>query len=232
VSSCKKGDVTGCLFSTGDITKEVREIQSFNSILLCDNVNLILEKSNSNSVVVEAGSNLLNGIITTVGKDGVIEIRNDNNCNWIRSFESPINVYLNYVDIDSIEYHSIGDITTANSLSTDSLWITVHEGAGLINMEIDVGILYCSLHYGTLDIVLSGSSNISYIYTASFGLINMIDMESDFAYINNKSSNDVYLRVTKHLGATIEGIGNIYYAGNPNTISFEKLGSGELIPLP
>ncbi len=227
--SCKKESEAGCFDSTGDITTENRSIQTFNNIILNDNVNLILNKADSNSIIIEAGANIIKGIKTTVSETGVLDISNNNACNWIRSFESPINVYLNYIDIDSIEYKSIGDITTTNPLITDSLWITAHKGAGQINMDIDVSTLYCSLHYGTLDIILKGKSSISYVYSASFGLINMIDIESNFVYINNKSSNDVYIWAKTHLGATIENIGNIYYTGSPETISFDKIGTGELI---
>ncbi len=230
-TSCEKNGVTDCFLSTGEIVMKTRNINSFNSILLKDNVNLILKQADSNAIIVEAGKNLISGIITDVGEDNVLEIRNDNSCNWIRSFENPINVYLHYKIIDSIDYRSIGDITTENTIVTDSLWIIAKEGAGQINLDVDIGTLYCSLHYGTLDITLRGESGVSYIYSASFGLINTLDMESDYMYINNKSSNDVYVRVKNHLGATIENIGNIYYTGNPNAISFEKLGAGELIEL-
>ncbi|MFK5857371.1 MAG: head GIN domain-containing protein [Bacteroidota bacterium] len=230
-ASCKKGAVTDCFYSTGNIETETRSVHDFNSLLLRDNVNLVLKKSDSNYIVVEAGSNLINGIITDVSESGILEIRNDNNCNWIRSFETPIFVYLNYIDIDSIEYRSIGDITTVGTLVTDSLWIMAHEGAGLIKMELDVDLLHCSLHYGTMDIVLSGKSGLSYVYSSGFGLINMVDIESGFIYVNNRSSNNMYVRSEKHLSATIESIGNIYYAGNPSTVIFDKTGTGELIKL-
>jgi len=231
-TSCKKGAVTDCFYSTGSVETELRSIDNFNSILLRDNVNLILQKSDSNSIVVEAGSNLINGIVTDVGNNGILEIRNDNNCNWIRSFESPINVYLSFVDIDSIEYRSIGDISTTGTFVTEDLWLMAHEGAGLINMELDVNTLHCSLHYGTMDIVLTGKSGLSYVFSSGFGLINMADMESNFAYINNKSSNNMYIRAKTHLGATIESIGNIYYTGNPETITLSNIGTGELIKMP
>lgn len=230
--SCKKGAVVDCFYSTGKLTEEDRGIENFNNILLKDNVNLILIKSDNNSVKIEAGSNLINGIITDVDENGVLKISNDNKCNWIRSFESPINVYLNYIDIDTIEYRSIGDINTANTLLTDTLWLKVHEGAGKIDLEINVLSLYCKLHYGTADIVLSGTCDLSYVYSASFGLINIVDLETKFVYVNNRSSNDIYLMAKTHLGATIENIGNIYYAGNPTTVSFNKQGPGDLIKLP
>jgi len=228
LSSCKKGGVTDCINTTGRITNENRNVETFNSIILRDNVNLILTKSDSNSIIVEAGANIIGNISTKVSSDGVLELRNDNSCNWIRSFDVPVNVYLNYTDIDSIEYHSIGNITCTNTVLTDTLWISAYEGAGLIDLELDVKTLYCSLHYGTLDIVLRGKSGLSYVYSASFGLINMLDIESNFLYINNKSSNDVYVRVATYLGATIENIGDIYYAGNPETVTLEQIGSGVL----
>ncbi len=231
LTSCKKNGVSNCFVSTGEITMDNRSINSFNSILLKDNVNLILKKADSNSIIVEAGKNLISGVKTDVGENGVLEIRNDNSCNWIRSYKSPINVYLHYKVIDSIDYNSIGDVTTENVLVTDSLWIMAHEGAGQINMDVDVSTLYCSLHYGTLDIILRGKAGVSYIYSASFGFINTLDMESDYMYINNRSSNDIYVRAKTHIGATIDNIGNIYYAGNPITVSFNKNGKGELIEL-
>ncbi len=231
-SSCKKGGVTDCFHSAGNMTKEERSIGNFNNILLKDNVNLILNKSESSSITVEAGSNLVDGIITQVGDNGVLEIRNDNRCNWIRSFDNPINVYLDYIDIDSIEYRAIGDVSTVDTLTTDTLWLNVFEGAGQINLKLNVNRLYCALNYGTVDIILEGRCGLAFVYSASFGLINMLDLESTFVFMNNRSSNDVYVRATNQLGATIENVGNIYYAGNPPVVNLNRIGSGELIKLP
>ncbi len=231
-NSCKKGVVGDCFLSGGNFTVEERTISDFNCILLKDNVNLILTKSAEQSIRVEAGSNLLPGIKTTVDNSGKLKVQNDNQCNWIRNYDSPINVYLNYIDIDSIEYRSIGNISTTNLLQTDSLYINVHEGAGEIKLNISVDRLYCSLHYGTADIILYGLSEVSYVYSASFGLINLIDLESTFVFMNNRSSNDVYVNVVHQLGATIENVGNIYYTGNPDLVTIDGPGPGQLIKLP
>ena len=232
IVSCNKGPGNDCFSTTGNIIEQERIIENFNNILLKDNVSLILSKSETYSLTVEAGSNIVDGIITEVDENGVLEIRNDNSCNWIRSYDSPINVHLNYIDIDTLEYRSIGDVSTIDTIFTDSLWLRVYEGAGKIELNMNVKSMYCSLHYGTADIILSGKCGLSYVYSASFGLIDLIELETDIVYINNRSSNDVYLNVTTELGATIENIGNIYYLGNPSTVSFDKIGAGELIHLP
>jgi uncharacterized protein (UPF0218 family) len=230
--SCKKNSVSDCFYNTGSITSEYRIVKEFNSILIRDNVNLILTQSDTSGIRVEAGSNLIDGIETNVNESGVLEIRNVNGCNWIRSFENPLNVYLNYKKIDSIEYRSIGDITTTNTMQSDGFWLNVQEGAGEIKMDLSVRILYCALNYGTSDIILSGECDLSYVYSASFGLINLADLETVIVFANNRSSNDVYLNATETLGVDIGNIGNIYYKGNPINITIEKTGTGSLIKLP
>ncbi len=231
-SSCNKSGESNCLKSTGEIVSETRNSKPFHNIILKDNVNIILQKSDTFGIVVEAGKNIISGIVTNIVSSGTLEIRNDNDCNWIRSYDKPVNVYLNYIDIDSIDYQSIGDVSTLNTITTDTLVITAYEGAGNINIDIDVSTLFCSLHYGTLDIIINGNSGVSYIYSASFGLIDTQNCSSNFMYVTNRSSNNVYVNSTTYLWASIENIGNIYYKGNPTDVVFEQSGKGELIKLP
>lgn len=232
LGSCDKDSISNCRFSSGDITQEQRSVDEFSNILLKDNVNLILEKSDVPGIVVEAGSNLLNGISTDVNENGTLEIVNINKCDWARDFSTPINVYLRYDNIDSIEYRSIGNITTVDTLHTDTLWIRVMEGAGSINLTIDVNRLYSELHYGTADINIDGKCGLSFVYSASFGLVDLRELITTFVYVTNRSSNNVFVNATNTIGAEISNIGDIYYAGNPTTITLEKIGSGNLIKLP
>jgi len=229
--SCEKSPLSDCFNNTGAIISEEREIVEFNSILLRHNVNLHLRQAQTNKIIVKAGSNLLSKIRTDVNENGQLEIRNDNSCNWVRSFETPIDVFLDFVKLDSIEYRSIGDVTNDGTLFLDTLKIDVIEGAGKIEMNVDADVVFCGLTYGTADIIMKGNCGISYIYSASFGLIDNRDLASKFVYVNNKSSNNVYLQATVELGATIENIGNIYYSGHPPVIYFDQIGTGELIKL-
>jgi hypothetical protein len=78
-------------------------------------------------------------------------------------------------------------------------------------------------------VALKGFCEISYLYAAGFGRIDNRGLVSKFVYVNNKSSNDLYLQVTTELGATIENIGNIYYSGNPSVVNLNQIGTGKLI---
>lgn len=229
--SCEKSPLHDCFNSTGPVITVERDVADFNSILLRHNVNLYLRQAQKNKLTLKAGSNLMEKIVTSVNEEGQLEIRNENSCNWVRSFDIPIDVYLDFVKLDSLEYRSIGDVFAEETLFLDTLKLDVLEGAGKIELNLDANTIYCGLSNSTADVVLKGFCELSYLYAAGFGRIDNRELVSKFVYVNNKSSNDVYLQVTTELGATIENIGNIYYSGSPAVVNLNQLGTGKLIKL-
>lgn len=229
-TSCEKSSVGDCFKSNGAITIIERSISGFHTIVLKDNIDLILKSSNENSLSIEAGENLLNGIKTSV-EDSVLTIENNNWCNWVRSYDSPIIAYLDFVNLDTIEYRSIGNVSSNDTIRLRNLVINVREGAGVIDFIVNTEMIYCNLHYGTADIKMRGLSNFCSVYSASFGLIDNRGLLSNQVYLNNKSSNDLYVFAKDILEVTIENIGNVYYTGNPYQILLSQSGTGELIRL-
>ena len=230
ISSCDKNTAGDCFKSTGPVQTEERPISGFHTILLKDNIDLELHSSNVNTLFIEAGENLLSGINTSV-VDSVLVIENNNRCNWVRSYDSPLKACLNFTRLDTIEYRSIGNISSTDTVFVDELVINVWEGAGDISFLVNTEMLFCNIHYGTADIKMSGVSQVSFIYSASFGLVDNRALIARQVYLNNKSSNDVYVRAKERLEVTIENIGNVYYVGNPDEITLNQVGSGELIKL-
>jgi hypothetical protein len=229
-TSCEKYTVGDCFKSTGPIKIEERSISGFHTVLLKDNIDLVLLSSSTNSISVEAGENLLSKIKTSVD-DSVLIIENNNSCNWVRAYDSPLKAYLNFTRLDTIEYRSIGNISSTDTVFIDSLVINVREGAGEISFLVDTHMLFCNIHYGTADIKMKGITMFCSVYSASFGLVDNRGLMATQVYLNNKSSNDVYVKSNDILEVTIENIGNVYYTGSPNHISLNKIGAGELIKI-
>src|SRR5512138_915177 len=88
-AGCSKSGAD-CFTSAGEVTLEERILPDFDSLVLNDNVNLILTYDSMpiQTVAVEAGKNLLRGITTEVS-NGELIIHNLNVCNWVRSFNKP-----------------------------------------------------------------------------------------------------------------------------------------------
>lgn len=227
ISCSKEGGK--CLSNTGPIITQERSITDFDSISVNDYVNLILTQDTMNRVSVEAGQNIINGISTEV-IDRKLFIYNNNECNWLRSYNKPINVYVNVKNLMKVSYNSSGDVTSSNVIGSSFLWIDVWGGCGTIDLELNVYQGTFIEHMGTADFKLHGLCKINSIYAGDFGLFDCKDLETDYTYIKNYGSNDCYIKVTKYLDATIGSIGSIYFRGNPDTLFTKIYGSGVVEP--
>lgn len=226
--SCNKDGGT-CLSNTGPIITQERSISDFDSIFVNDYVNLVLTQDTLNRVRVEAGQNIINGISTEV-TDRRLFIYNNNECNWLRSYNKTITIYISVKNLAKLSYNSSGNVTTANALESNNLWVDVWGGCGTIDLKLNVYQGIFIEHMGTADFKLHGICKINSIYAGDFGLFDCKDLETDYTYIKNYGSNDCYIKVTKYLDATIGSIGSIYYRGEPDTLYTNIYGSGVVEP--
>ncbi|MFH1296651.1 MAG: head GIN domain-containing protein [Bacteroidota bacterium] len=218
-----------CLTNSGEIILQERELHAFDSIEVHDYVNLFLSQDSSYKVSVEAGKNVIAGIETTVENRQLV-VRNTNTCNWVRNYTKPINVYISAPNLWKINYNSSGNITSLNTMKTDSLKLEVWGGCGRIDLDLDLYQGFFYLQLGTADIHLSGNCGVVSMSTGDFGLLDARNLRSGFVFVSNKSSNDCYVQVFQELNATIQSIGNIYYTGDPKEIHTIINGSGSVIP--
>lgn len=228
LSGCSK-DNGVCVSSTGKTITQDRIAQPYNSIEVYDNINLFLtQDSSQNKIRVEAGENLIEGITTKLDSGRLI-IRNENSCSWLRSFEIPVNVYLTFTDLDTIVFQAAGNITCTNEWTAESVYLEIIEGAGKINLKLDVYRSYFIVKYGTTAIDLIGNSEITTIITYGFGPFHAENLLSKFTYVSSHSSNDVFVYSSIDMAVEIGNIGDVYYKGNPATISTNIYGEGTLI---
>lgn len=229
MNSCGKSDPTDCFKNTGADITEKRKASYFNKIVLNDNVNLVLTQSDDYGISVRGGKNLLKKISTDIN-DGVLNIENNNSCNWMRNFDREITVYANVELLNTIDYRGSGDLSSTNALVSDSLLLNVWEGAGKVDLEINVERNFIYFHIGTADIYYKGETHLSYISTTSFGPVHAEELAAHITYMSSEGSNDCYVYPLSRLEATIKNIGNIYYKGNP-IIVLNDIGAGELIKI-
>jgi len=228
LSGCGKS--SDCLTSSGSVIREERHTNPFDSIELQDYVNLILTQDSMDKVEVEAGENVINGISTDV-VDNKLIIRNHLQCNWLRSYSKPLNVYVSVRNLEKIYYNSAGNITTTNAITGDNLILDIWGGAGNIDLNLNIGEGFFLMHMGSAYVHLHGTCGVSSLYAGDFGLFRCDDLKTGYSFITNQGSNDCYVNAFHYLDATIASIGNIYYAGNPDSVVMHLKGSGKLIKL-
>ncbi|MCK5765393.1 MAG: DUF2807 domain-containing protein [Bacteroidales bacterium] len=227
MAACQKFNPGDCFKNSGPVSEETREVSSFVYLHMNNNVDVYLTYAPDYSVTVRAGENVIPGIKTSVsGK--TLTISNENTCNWVRSYEKPIEVHISAPRLDSIIYQASGNLISTNQFVADSITLDVLEGAGSINLWVNMVQSTYNLHYGTVDLTVRGNSHISYLYSGGYGPADMSGLTTVFTFMTSNSTNNCYVMAGLQLDVKINNVGDVYYSGNPPGVNLEGTGAGKL----
>ncbi|TAH44356.1 MAG: DUF2807 domain-containing protein [Bacteroidetes bacterium] len=229
-SKCQKDHMLDCFRSTGKTITQYRYAGSFTKIELKNSINLQLYSDTTSFIQVTAGEHLVDGIITEL-EGNTLYIRNENRCNWVRTFENEYTVKIGMPNIEHISYFGSGEIRCMDTLRTKEFTFDSWNGSGSIYFLFNCEKTHLNNNAGRTDIHVKGKSGVSFVYIHDTSSLDASEMESGYTYIRNSSTGDCKIFVTKELGAEIKYSGNIYYRGNPYQISLDRSGDGELIKI-
>lgn len=229
-ASCKKAPLT-----IGKTVVQNRELEPFDTLVINNDVNVTLVKSDSCYIEISAGENIIDNI-TTVVDDSILTIKNDNKISWIRTYDYRIDATLHFTDISKITSCGCGEIRTKNHFDAEEsdYTIEVDGGSGDIFMELNnCDRLDVNYLYGTSQLNLYGENNKHLqIYKLDYGLIHAENYDTDSVLITNKSSGDCWVKANEHLKSRIEHLGNVYYKGEPEIVEeYGEDAKGRLIRL-
>lgn len=228
LSGCKKDSFCNCLKKTGDEVSEDREVSSFTSIEMNNNVDVIIKPDTTYKITVTCGKNLVDGIKTEVVNNKLI-IRNINKCNWMRDFKNTFTVEVAVKDLTQLTNNGSGNLYFSDTLYQPEFQVDNWSGTGTLNLLLHCNETRLKLHTGPADINASGYTAVGYIYTAGNGFCNTRNLVSDYCYVTTKSTGDVNVTAVKELQAEIKYNGDVYYSGSPATIKSVITGNGKLI---
>lgn len=227
LSGCAKEKWDDCFTSTGPITEQLRTVGNFSEIRLYDRVNLVLEERSTGTLIVEAGRNLLGQIETDVS-DGVLTIRNDNTCNWVRSFRPKITIKVSADQVARLELMGTGEVLSTATVHRSVFSVEQHKAQGSAVIALDVDTCYVGSHSGAGSITCTGSAAVAYLFSGIMGPIDAMGLDAGEVHLNNSGVADMRCHASSSLGVEIYGVGDVYYSGNP-TITSNLQGSGQLI---
>ena len=227
---CKKENMCDCLKRTGDVTEEVRAIDPFTEIFVEDKVNVILTEDTSAApgVTIEAGENLI-PLIKTEVVNGVLRIRNANKCDFTRSYDVPVNVYVTCKrNLVRITNKGTGDITNTDTCTAP--WIDLNTvSAGNIRLQMNAGSVFTHQH-SVGDVEITGIAQEVIVFNTGNGFTIADNCPAWYCWVYTKSTGKITLHPVNQLSCEIDGPGNVYYRGNPPNISSLLHSSGQLLP--
>ncbi len=217
---------------TGESISEIREFSEFNSLMLYDLIDYTLIQDSTNKVVIHCGENLMNFVKTELD-NGVLSIKDENSCRWLRSLPVKISVDIHYTELPYIQNQSSGTLRTQGALRQDVFEFKNIDSASKNYLEIEGQEVYLKLQSGSPLLEVTGYSDITYFWNSGGGKLHAEEFLSYAAWADNKAQGEIRCAVNGGpLWYLIDGYGNTYYRGETlEIIEVSRTGTGELIAL-
>ncbi len=230
-SSCGKEQISGF----GPLVTKTIEVEAFTGILLDGAFQVEIIEGSTQQLIIETQDNLFDYINTSV-HDGILEIAMKKGS--YNDFD--LNVFITTAMFNQLTLDGAGNIQIKDNFLLDQLHVSI-DGAGSVRcnkqltinnetkMKIDgAGTMHFQEVIGDdLELIIDGagsfdiggSSNDLTIEKSGAATVKAFDLLSQTSTINSDGIGDIEVNVEMTLDAKIEGVGSVYYKGNPTVHS-------------
>lgn len=229
LAACEAEQWDDCVTSTGPPREEERAVGPFHRVVLEDRVDLVLEDRMAGTVNVVAGGNLLDQVVTEV-EGGTLTVRNENRCNWVRSFKPRITVRVPMDAVVELELRGTGNVSAVDTVRQPVFRIEQRNAQGTVELGLAVDTCYVGLHTGAGDVRLSGTCGVAYLYSGFMGPIDAGALAAQEVNVNNSGVADIICRAQQRLNAQLFDVGDVRYYGDP-VLQATVSGSGQVVRL-
>lgn len=207
----------------GDLVKQDRPVSSFDALDIGGAFEIYLTQGSSESLVVEAGENVIDKIITEVqGK--TLRITTEKGC---CKNSGKMIIYVTFVDLNYTEISGACEMQNEGTLNLDKLKMEVSGAAEVdLNMELDKLELELS---GASEYLLTGSCAEVYIDASGASEIEAKDFKVGTMTIDASGASDCKVYVTDELVVDASGATTVRYLGSPK-VSVSKSGASSIKP--
>ncbi|HMQ77609.1 MAG TPA: DUF2807 domain-containing protein [Flavobacteriales bacterium] len=229
LAACEAEQWDDCITSSGPERVEERAVGAFQRVVLEDRVDLVLEDRAAGTVAVAAGGNLMDQIVTEA-EGGMLTVRNENRCNWVRSFKPRITVHVPLQAVVELELRGTGDVHAADTVRHQVFRIEQRNAQGTVELPLAVDTCYVGLHTGAGDVRLAGRCGVAYLYSGFMGPIDAGELAAQEVNVNNSGVADIICRAQQRLNAQLFDVGDVRYYGDP-VVQATVSGSGQVVRL-
>ncbi|WP_445385693.1 head GIN domain-containing protein [Robiginitalea sp. IMCC44478] len=224
-----------CFQTTGDRISEELVLPAFSSIIVFENVRLVIRQGPEQLVRLETGSNLRAEVSAAVNS-GVLELRNRNGCNLFRKY-GQTTFYVTTPDLTEIRSSSGLPIRSEGALGFTDLRL-ISESFNLPEAETTDGSFELTLDTEAVSIVANGISyynlsgqtaSLNVTIAAGDSRVEAENLEAGNVSINHRGSNEILVNPQNRISGIISGYGDVLSYSRPPEISVEETFRGRLI---
>jgi len=237
-TTCQKGHRLDCVKTAGKVVTETFSLENFTKINVADKIDLELVYTplESPSLEITYNENLIHGIKRDV-KDGELILRDDNTCNWVRSFDLQPRLRLFYNDsLRDLLINGSAKVYNKDTMRIRLLFVT---HLGLEDLELTTWGVYgieCNA-YNSGGFKFKGF--VGYIASTldDIATLDISELLLDDLYLFQYSLRDAKVRSRVIMDIKLYGRGNVIIIETPSDtsrhrccqVNLEKIGPGNFI---
>ena len=224
-----------CLQASGDTILEELSVPSFSKITVFENIQLVIRHGEEQRVVLETGDNLRPDVSARV-VDGTLELRDNNNCNYFRSYGKTV-FYVTTPDLQEVRSSTGWPIRSDGILPFSDLRLIAESFInpetettdGSFDLELDVQRVQVVAN-GIAAFRLKGKAEEAVLTIAAGDTrIDASELMAGDVRINHRGSNDILVFPINRISGVIRGYGDVLSYGRPAEVSVEETFRGRLI---
>lgn len=190
-----------------EVIRQLRELPSFNSIIVGGAFEVYLTQGEPQRVEVETNADFIGNIITRVDEN-ILSITSKGLKNV-----SELNIYITVPEIESIEISGAAELHGENTLKSGHLAI-MSSGASEATLTLDARELETSLS-GASEVKLAGKAGTHTGEVSGAATLYARDLETQTTAMNVSGAGSAYVWATDVLTGDVSGAGDLDYSGNP-----------------
>ncbi|HEY7812249.1 MAG TPA: head GIN domain-containing protein [Nakamurella sp.] len=212
----------GSLQSAGAPTTQARALSGVHAVALQTSGDLSILIGDTEGLTVSAGANQLDHLTSAV-VDGTLVLGAEPN----QSYDGSISYTLTVPSLDAIEVEGSGNVNGAGVLSGQARLTMSGSGSATLS-DLELTNLTADLS-GSGDAQVGGSSDASTVDVSGSGDYDGSGLTTGRTTVSSIGSGQTRVNVTEHLSATVNGSGDVTYAGNPAQVDRGGAGSGGVV---
>lgn len=235
LSACNSENAPDCFQTSGEIIREELVVDSFDRILVNENIRLVVREGAVQKVEVETGKNLRSDVTASV-TDGRISLFDTNSCNFVRPY-GLTTFYITTPQLVEIRSNTGFSIESDGILGFPSLTLISESfndpdnltTDGSFDMEVDMENLTIVVN-GIAYFKISGSAQqAQFTIAAGDSRIEAELFAVEELVISHRGSNDMLISPQASLRGNISGTGDVVSFTRPEIVEVEEIYRGKLL---
>ncbi|MEY5000110.1 MAG: hypothetical protein RLZZ211_146 [Bacteroidota bacterium] len=228
--SCQKAPQRSCFKSTGKPVQLIQQLDPFIYLHIGPYIEVELIQDSLNYIEWNAGQNLISFLIASVNTD-TLYLQNKNKCRFLRYAKGEVKASVHFTSIHELHLANSEKVSASGTWSQDDLLLYLHEGVGVVDLQLDVQKTTVRNNYGWQQLVLSGQAKGLFVDLDGSAALDARELHvSDSISFRSSSLLTSYIWADQLLlKAQLYGAGNLYYSGNPLAVLKKEYGQGRVL---